>query len=224
MTPFVIRLRSIKLPPSKLELRRFRVRIAALAALVCLLGAGSASAQSIDVSESDGIRTSDAKLPSVTYRAGTSTIEIRAERGVDVHELLVGAKIRPNEDPQTIVDKVNVVRQRLYADREISIVASAPRQSRATDGARLWKYYVYWNRSGRIYFWWSRMLAAVTFMDDVRGTWNYYELFGSTWKYKYQILTGGSLTRALTGYTNMGFDYQPRTYGARADIVMVFFD
>lgn len=200
------------------------MRIAAIAVSVCLLGAGIADAQSIEASESEAIVTSDAKLPSVTYRAGTSTIEIRAERGVNVHELLVAAKIRPNEDPQTIVEKVNAVRQRLYADREISIVASVPRQKGVTSGIRLWRYYLYWNRSGRIYFWWNPMLAGVTFMDDVRGTWNYYELFGSSWKYKYQILTGGALTRALTGYTAMGFDYQPQTFGARADIVMYFFD
>lgn len=200
------------------------MRILALVASVCLFGAGTTHAQVSEPLKSEEIMTSETSLPSLTYRAGTSTIEMRAERGVNIHELLVAAKIRPNEDPQTIVDKVNAVRERMYPDREISIMASVPRTSRASAGIRLWRYYLYWNRRSRIYFWWSPMQAAVTFMDDVLGTWHYYELFGSSWRYKYQIGMGGALTRALTGYTAMGFDYRPRTSSARADIVMYFFN
>ena len=201
------------------------MRIPIIAAIsVCLLGVVNAQGPTSEAPLAGEIVTSDAKLSSMTYRAGTSKIELRAERGVNIQELLVAAKIRPNEDPQAIVEKVNVVRQRLYPEREISIVATAPRQRGTTSGIRLWKYYLYWNRSSRIYFWWNPMMAAVTFMDDVRGTWRYYELLGSSWRYKYQILTGGALTRALTGYTAMGFDYQPKTYGARADIVAYFFN
>lgn len=202
------------------------MRITTLAAMfVCLVGVAPARAQLFERSQSETIITSDAALPSVTYRAGTSTIEMRAERGVNIEDLLIAAKIRPTDDGQSIVDKVNKVRERLYPDREISIVVSVPRQSGARAGIRVWRYYLSWNRRSRLYYWWTTMQAAVTFMDDVLGTWNYYECFGCrSWAYRYRIGTGGALTRALTGYTTMGFDYRPQTAGARADIVMWFFN
>jgi hypothetical protein len=205
------------------------VRIATLVISLCLLGVGNINAQTFEFKNPSpgAIVMSDDALPKMTFRAGASTIDVRAERGVSVQDLMVAAKIRPTDDPQTIVDKVSTVRARLYPDREISLMVSVPRNSElVTSGVGLWRYYLLWNRTSRANAYWYPMLAAATFISDVRGTWRYYECNGcSKYRYAAQIGNGGSYTRALAGgYVYRGFDYQPATYGARADIVMYFFN
>ncbi len=97
------------------------MRIAALVA-VCLLVAGTANSQTVSTEavEQDAIITSDSNTAKLTYKAGTSRIEVGAQRSVDIEALLVSARIRPNDDPQTIVEKVDAVRKRLYLDAEIA--------------------------------------------------------------------------------------------------------
>jgi hypothetical protein len=202
------------------------VRIASLVISLCLFGVGTATAQSFEF-QAPAMVTADGGLPSMTFRAGTSTIEVGAQRDVNVQDLLVAAKIRPNDDPQTIIDKVNAVRTRLYPDREIALTLTLPKKSQTLSPAvYVWRYYYLWNRSSRAFAWASPIVAAAAFMSEVRGTWRYYDCNGcSRYAYRAQIGTGGGYTRALTGgYVYRGFDFQPRTYGARADIVMYFFN
>jgi hypothetical protein len=171
------------------------------------------------------IITSDSHVATVTYMAGTSRMEVAAGRDVNVQDLMTSAKIRPNDDPQTIVDKVDAVRKKFYPDAEISLIASVPRLPKATSEVRLYKYYVLWNRRGSFYAYWNSMGAAVTFLGRVSGAWNYYECVGcSTWRFYSTIRTGGSLTRFNYGaYTRRGFNYVPAA-GSKADVIMYFFD
>lgn len=200
-----------------------------LVVAVCLCCAGTTNAQTLGFErvESIGaeIMTSETNIPKLTFRAGTSTVEVQAGRGVDVRALMIAAKIRPNDDPQTIVDKVNAVRQRLYPDKEISLTASVPKTLTVERGVSLWKYYIYWNRRSGFQAYWTLMSAAVTFLGRVSGTWDYWECNRcSSWRYMKRIRSGGSWTRALYGGSYVrGFRYQPRTSGARADIIMYFF-
>jgi hypothetical protein len=204
------------------------VRFAALVVSVCLLAFGTANAQTVESQavEESAIVTSDSHVATVTYKAGTSRIEVAAGRDVNVQDLMTSAKIRPNDDPQTIVDKVDAVRKRYYPEAEISLIASVPRSpGTATSAVRLYKYYVLWNRRGSFYAYWNVMGAAVTFLGRVSGAWNYYECIGcSTWRFYTTVRSGGSLTRANYGaYTRRGFNYVPAA-GSKADIIMYFFD
>ena len=204
------------------------MRIAPLVA-ICLLVGASVNAQTVESEEAAreiGIVTSDSEVATVTYKAGTSRIEVAAGRDVNVQDLIGSAKIRPNDDPQTIVDKVDAVRKRYYPEAEISLIASVPRSpGTATSAVRLYKYYVLWNRRGSFYAYWNVMGAAVTFLGRVSGAWNYYECIGcSTWRFYTTVRSGGSLTRANYGaYTRRGFNYVPAA-GSKADIIMYFFD
>ena len=130
------------------------MRIAPLVA-ICLLVGASVNAQTVESEEAAreiGIVTSDSEVATVTYKAGTSRIEVAAGRDVNVQDLIGSAKIRPNDDPQTIVDKVDAVRKRYYPEAEISLIASVPRSpGTATSAVRLYKYYVLWNRRGSFY-------------------------------------------------------------------------
>ena len=201
------------------------MRIAALAVLVCLIGTGSAAAQTITALQADTMVTSDDRLAKLTYRAGSSTIEVQAERGVDVSALLVAAKIRPTDAPEVIAEKVDRVRERLYPDKEIALSASVPKTAKASQGVSLYRYYVYWNRSSGFYAYFNYMGAAVTFLGRVTGTWDYWECNAcSSWRYTKRIGSGGGWTRVFYGgsYTR-GFQYRPLVYGSRADIIMYFF-
>lgn len=201
------------------------MRIAAILT-VCLLSYGTASAQEIlDQSvQQDSFITSDSEVAKVTYKAGSSRIEVSAPRNVDVQSLLVAAEIRPNDDPQSIVDKVDVVRKRLYPNAEIALTASVPRSTPVAGGVLLYRYYILWNRRSGFWAYWNSMGAGVTFLGRVTGAWNYYECVGcSVWRFFSTVRSGGSLTRVnYGGYTRRGFNYVPGA-GAKADIIMYFF-
>ena len=172
----------------------------------------------------DAMTMSGTVLMKETYRAGTTTLELYAEPGVDTAALVKAAKIRSNDSPEVIADRVDAVRKRLYPDREMALSASVPR-SPAVAPVGLYRYYIYWNRRSGFYAWWNSMAAAVTFLGRVTGTWYAYDCNGcSSWKYRYTVNSGGSYTRALYGgYYRRGFYYKPRYSGSKADIIMYFF-
>jgi hypothetical protein len=189
-----------------------------LCALVLMPAPAAALEGEVSVSGGNLVETA-------TYRAGVNRIEIQAERGVDINALMVAAKVRPADDPDVVVSKINAARQRLYPKQEIALSTSIPKDSVTTTGIVLFRRYIYWNRSSSATVYWTSTGAAVAFVSDVTGAWNYYECNGcSKFVYRSTVRTGGALTNSLQGgYYTRGFSLVRATSFARADIILYFF-
>jgi hypothetical protein len=201
------------------------VRIAALAALVCLLGSVSASAQNFDEMApgppAEGLRLSDRSLVKESFRAGTTGLDVYAGPRVDLRALLKAANVGKDETPQSIHDKINAARQRLYPN-EPMVLEVSPAKSVDT-AASLVKAYTGWNYAGSWTAYWASE-AATMFISDVLGAYNVYDCYPcGKWKLRGTVRTGGSFTRYNYGsYVYRGFSLI-RGSGSRADFAMYFF-
>jgi hypothetical protein len=201
------------------------VRIAPFVA-VCLLVAGTARAQeSIEASnpQAQGLQLYDHSLAKESFRAGTTSLNVYAGSRVDVAELMKSARVSRNDTPETIHDKVDAVRRRLYPTDPLILEVSPAASRGASTGSTLVKGYYGWNYAGG---WWAiwASTTAVLFVDDIRGAYNVYDCYPcGGWKFRGTYRTGGVATRYNYGaYVYRGFSIA-RGAGSQTDFVMYFF-
>jgi hypothetical protein len=170
-----------------------------------------------------GLVLSDRSLVKEHFRAGTTSLDVHAGARVDVQAVLRAAKVGKNESAQTIQEKIDAARQRLYPNEPLVIEITPAKSSAASMGASLVKGYIGWNVAGG---WWAiwASTTAVLFVDDVRGAYNVSDCYPcGGWKLRGTVRTGGSATRYnYGGYAYRGFSLKPGS-GSRTDFVMYFF-
>jgi len=208
--------------------------IAALFA-VCLLASPTLFAQSnpeaesqVEVSQggrssAEGLTLSDRSLVKESFRSGATILDVYAGDSIDVRALLKAAKVGKDESAQTIHDKIDTARQRLYPNEPLVIEVTPPFSSRVSTGAALVKGYYGWNYAGSWWAYWAST-TAVMFLDDIRGAYNVYDCYPcGNWVFRGTYRSGGSATRYnYGGYIYRGFSLS-RGSGSQMDFAMYFF-
>lgn len=203
------------------------MRMYILFAAVCVLCAGTTNAQSFEAEAPaprvEGLTLSDRSLAKETFRAGTIALDLYAGREVDVRTLLRVARVGKSETPQTIHDKIDAARQRLYPNEPLVIEVSPGESTPRTAGASLVKGYYGWNYRGSWTAYWASTVA-VLFGDDIRGAYNVYDCYPcGGWKFRGTYRTGGSFSRYnYGGYVYRGFSLI-RGSSSQMDFAMYFF-
>lgn len=176
-------------------------------------------------SQSEGLTLSDTSLTKETFQAGSMSLEVYAGRAVDVWALLRAAKVGKDETAQTIQDKINEARLRLYPHETIvlSIGPSVMPRPR-TEGLFLVKAYLMWNYRGNWSATWTSA-TAILFVDDVRVRgYSVYDCFPcGRWIRRTTVGVGGSVARHNYGFPFLRGFRVAGGAGSQADIVAYFF-
>lgn len=165
------------------------------------------------------------------FRAGNTGFELYVRAGVDAKALV--RQVEATDDANTIHEKVDAARKRLYPRDEIVLSigpgSASGRERPAADapGASLVRAIYWWNnRNSSGVYWYAQYYAAAAtlFVDDVSGRYYIYDRYASGgWVKRSTVSSGGAFTRATYGSYNFRGFRGTASGSSRADIVMYFF-
>lgn len=186
--------------------------------MLCVAVAAPAFAEDADQNGGEGVYV--AGLDKQSFQAGRTSYGIHARSSVDVSALV--QSVRKADSAQTIHDKVNAARQRLYPDEEMILTIEGD----AGTAVSLVQTIYWWNNTNSNgYMWYAQYYSTVAMMviNDVIGIYDVYDRANSNWVFRYRVTTGGGATRYNYGsYVLRGFRGISRT-SSRADVIMYFF-